>query len=75
MKKVNRSGRMMHEVSDSNKLSFFVDVDEEGYLRHESSSDGSLSGSDASEVLIITYSPHIPNSCFPSVTLQPRLVP
>ena len=51
VKKVNRGGsKQLHEVQTSSDCFITVDVDEEGYLRHESSSSESAgSGSEASE--------------------------
>ena len=51
VKKISgRHGRARHEVQTSSSVFITVDVDEEGYLCHESSSSES-SGSDADSVL------------------------
>ena len=50
VKTVSHGGRRQHEVQTSPSFSIRVDVDEEGYLRYESSRDESSSSEDASDV-------------------------
>eukprot|EP00966_Prymnesium_polylepis_P157443 3638635-Prymnesium_polylepis.1 len=51
VRKVNRGGRVMHEVQTGANAFITVDVDEQGYLYHESSSSESTSsGSEQSEL-------------------------